>query len=211
MKVLLLRHGKTKGNEEYRYIGRTEEKLSELGRKELLEKKELWEKKKEEIWRTEETMLHKANIVFVSPMKRCIETAEILFPDAERYKEERLKEIDFGLFENRNYQELNGQKEYQAWIDSGGKLDFPEGESFANFIQRSVAGFWSCVEIAKKRNLDIAIFVVHGGTIMSVMSELACPKKDYYSWQVKNGEGYFCTMENGNLGVMKDECIRLLH
>ena len=45
MKVLLLRHGKTKGNEEHRYIGRTEEGLSELGKKELLRKKEHWEKK----------------------------------------------------------------------------------------------------------------------------------------------------------------------
>lgn len=207
MKVLLLRHGKTKGNEEHRYIGRTEEGLSELGKKELLRKKEHWEKKKDGIRQTGETMLHKGDIVFVSPMGRCIETAEILFPSATMYKEERLKEIDFGLFENKNYQELNGQKEYQAWIDSGGRLDFPEGEPFAKFIQRSVAGFFSCVEIAKKRNLEIAVFVVHGGTIMSVMSELACPKKDYYNWQVKNGSGYFCNMENGHLEVIREECI----
>ena len=63
MKVLLLRHGKTKGNEEHRYIGRTEEGLSELGKKELLRKKEHWEKKKDEIQQTGETMLHKGNIV----------------------------------------------------------------------------------------------------------------------------------------------------
>ena len=147
MKVLLLRHGKTKGNEEHRYIGRTEEGLSELGKKELLRKKEHWEKKKDGIRQTGETMLHKGDIVFVSPMGRCIETVEILFPSAIMYKEERLKEIDFGLFENKNYQELNGQKEYQAWIDSGGRLDFPDGVPFAEFGR----SFFLCGNSKKKK------------------------------------------------------------
>jgi len=49
-------------------------------------------------------------------------------------------EMDFGAFEGHNYQELSGDPAYQRWIDSGGTLPFPEGESREEFIRRSVAG-----------------------------------------------------------------------
>ena len=37
-----------------------------------------------------------------------------------------LKECDFGLFENKSYEELSDCPEYQAWIDSNGTLPFPK-------------------------------------------------------------------------------------
>ena len=36
---------------------------------------------------------------------------------------------------------------------------------------------------------DNAAFVVHGGTIMAVLSELAEDKHEFYHWQVENGGG----------------------
>ena len=49
--------------------------------------------------------------------------------------------MDFGAFEGHNYQELSGDPAYQRWIDSGGTLPFPEGESREEFIRRNVAGY----------------------------------------------------------------------
>ncbi|MFR2606513.1 MAG: hypothetical protein ACLTAX_15870 [Waltera sp.] len=43
--------------------------------------------------------------------------------------------------EGHNYQELSGDPAYQRWIDSGGTLPFPEGESREEFIRRNVAGY----------------------------------------------------------------------
>lgn len=60
----LLRHGATPANREHRYLGKTDEALSEEGRAELL-------LKKKEI---------PAELLLVSPMLRCRQTAEILFP-----------------------------------------------------------------------------------------------------------------------------------
>ena len=37
--IYLIRHGKTPGNEEKKYIGVTDESLSDIGRKEILSKK----------------------------------------------------------------------------------------------------------------------------------------------------------------------------
>lgn len=52
-------------------------------------------------------------------MKRCMETAKLIFKE-NFYEVEELRECDFGIFENKNYKELSDCPEYQAWIDSGG-------------------------------------------------------------------------------------------
>ena len=78
--------------------------------------------------------------VFVSPMLRCRQTAEILFPQIPQIEIDPWREMDFGEFEGRNYAQLNGDPRYQAWIDSGGTLAFPGGESREAFIARCVDG-----------------------------------------------------------------------
>lgn len=192
IKVILLRHGKTAGNEQRRYVGRTDESLSESGRRELAAKAA-----------GEYSFRIRPELVFVSPMKRCAETAELLFPEVVRYVEDRLSECDFGVFEYKNYEELNGREDYQAWLLSGGSMDFPGGESLSAFKCRSLAGFLVCMKTAEIRGLSEIAFVVHGGTIMAVMEELALPKKEYYSWQVKNGEGFLCQTKEGRLEVLR--------
>ena len=129
MRIYLIRHSMTKGNKEKRYIGTTDESL-------CLEGIQLLEERK--------GMYPEVTYVYVSPMKRCVQTAEIIYPEmmkAGAYScNEKLRECDFGLFENHNYIELSGCPEYQAWIDSGGKLPFPEGESREAFIRRTLEG-----------------------------------------------------------------------
>lgn len=66
MKLWLIRHGMTEGNREHRYVGTTDEGL-------LPEEKERLKTKAAEL------DLHPA-IVFVSPARRCRETAACLFP-----------------------------------------------------------------------------------------------------------------------------------
>ena len=82
------------------------------------------------------TGLVQPEIVFMSPMQRCRESAQILFPDREKIEIPEWKEMNFGAFEGKNYEQLNGNPQYQAWIDSNGTLPFPEGESQAEFIDR---------------------------------------------------------------------------
>ena len=35
-----------------------------------------------------------------------------------------------------------------------------------------------------------AFLVVHGGTIMAVLDRFSEPHRDYYDWQIRNGEGF---------------------
>ena len=178
IELYLIRHGMTLGNVEHRYIGRqTDEPLSEDGRQQLEKRKDQWA----QVCRTGDMPY-----VFVSPMLRCRQTAEILFPQIPQIEIDPWREMDFGEFEGKNYAQLNGDPRYQAWIDSGGTLAFPGGESREAFIARCVDGMELVMEQIRQQLPVVA--VVHGGTIMALLSHYC--GGDYFSYQVKNAEGY---------------------
>lgn len=184
MKIYLIRHGATKGNIEHRYVGSTDEELDLKGRKELEEKIKLGR---------HENFLNVERL-YVSPLKRCRQTAEILYPGKKQIIVEDLKECSFGEFEYMNYQELNGNPDYQKFIDTNGECGFPGGETPADFQSRCVRAFRQVIDQlltqGEEREEQTIAFVVHGGTIMAVLDKFSTPHKDYYSWQTGNGEGF---------------------
>ena len=197
MEILLLRHGKTAGNLQHRYVGRTDEPLCEVGIRELEEKFHTQLKHEgDEIahfLRTVKKQKHPA--FFVSPMRRCVQTFELLSKALEIQEPKvtivnDLREMDFGKFEYNNYDELKDNPEYQRYIDSNGLYDFPEGEKLDAFKLRCTASFQKILNQYQAENIQYAIGVVHGGTIMALMEAYAPQKRDFFSWQVKNGEGF---------------------
>mgnify|MGYP004479966315 CR=1 FL=1 len=135
MKLWLIRHGMTKGNREHRYVGTTDEGI-------LPEEKERLQA------RATELDAHPA-IVFVSPARRCRETAACLFPGAapELIVVPEFMEMNFGAFEYMSWQEIDQDQDpahraaYQRYIDSNGETAFPGGESKAEFAKRVCDGF----------------------------------------------------------------------
>lgn len=171
MRILFIRHGETEGNQKKRYIGSSDEELCLQGREKLLQ-----------------CLYESVELVVCSPMRRCRQTADVIYPDMVPVVYENLRECDFGEFEGKNYKELEGNANYQRWVDSGGKLPFPGGEDAEDFKERSVQAFLEAVqEHAERRSIA---FVVHGGTIMAVLERLAVPAKSFYDYNVKNGRGY---------------------
>ena len=173
IKIWLIRHGMTEGNRHQRYIGVTDEPLCPEG-----------------IERLKNITYPKPQAIFVSPLRRCQETAEILFPGQKVRIIDQLAECDFGAFENKNYKELSDDPRYQAWIDSNGTLPFPGGESREEFKRRNVTGFQKAVNGCLRNGISLAALVVHGGTIMNVMEEYADEDRSFYDWHVQNGKGY---------------------
>ncbi len=185
MKISFIRHGETKGNRLKKYIGRTDEILCDEGIKTLKKIK-----------------YPEADFVVISPMKRCIESAEIIYPEIVPIVRNDLRECDFGDFEGKNYAELNGNDDYQRWIDSGGKMTFPHGENPHDFRKRCCDEFLLTVKEFDEN--DSVSFVVHGGTIMSVLSEFAIPKKTFYDYSVPNGHGYITEWNGKNLKIISE-------
>ena len=155
MELILMRHAATAGNLLRRYIGTTDEPLSPEGRA-----------------AAQAVRAPAAELVFVSPLLRCRETAEICFPGAEQIVVPDLRETDFGLFENKSYEDLREVPEYVRWLESGGTLPFPGGESRGERYETN-----------KK---SPAAVVAHGGTIMAIMAARGEPRRGYYDWQLPN-------------------------
>ena len=185
LKILMIRHGKTYGNTLGRYIGTTNEHLLESETEALQQIQPI-----------------PVECVFTSPMIRCLETADLMFPGQTRMVIDGFRECDFGEFENKNYQELSENEAYQQWIDSNGTLPFPGGEALTDFKKRSVCAFLETVSKSEsilkgqvtsgKQDDTTVAYVVHGGTIMAVLSELY--GGDYYDYHCGNGEGYLCSL-----------------
>ena len=178
----MLRHGATASNQEHRYLGRTDESLSSDGKEAL------------------QVLRHrypKIDYIFSSPMKRCLETAQILYPNQKIRIIKEWEEMHFGDFEGKNYMELKENASYQKWIDSNATLPFPNGESREDFIERCKQGFYNMLLQLKKlhpENNSITVgFIIHGGTIMSLLSTFG--GGEYFDYQTANAKGYIGTLK----------------
>ncbi|MCM1186703.1 MAG: histidine phosphatase family protein [Lachnospira sp.] len=200
VRLVWIRHGATRANKERRYLGKTDESLSPDGIEALQKAKYAG-------------LYPEISCLFSGPMKRCVETAEILYPGKEPVLISEWEEINFGIFEGKSYGELQGDSRYQAWIDSNGSLPFPGGESREEFIRRCKRGFVRMLttlsEIPKKdgRCGIAAGMIVHGGTIMSLLS-CYCGG-EYFDYQIANGEGYCCRAECSDGNIRFTELERL--
>lgn len=183
--LTFIRHGETQANVQRRYLGKTDEPLSECGKQRLLAYKE-------------QNLYPAADHLFTSPMKRCVQTAGVLYPASEPVIIPEWEEMDFGRFEYKNYEELRNDEYYQRWIDSGGMMDFPDGESRAAFISRCESGFERMCRVLQQARTENAkgpvraAAIVHGGTIMALLSSYTkgrC-RKGYFDYQTANGRGY---------------------
>ena len=184
MELIFIRHFPTKGNRLKQYIGKTDESLDESMVSDMI-------RAASKEWMGENSV----EFVVASPMKRCLQTARLLFPDKEILICPEMRECDFGSFEGETYEELKDLPDYKRWLESGGMTAFPGGESREAFVSRCVDGMERIVDELFSRKCACAAFVVHGGTIMSVLSAFDEEKRGFYQWQVANGGGYQAHVE----------------
>lgn len=144
LKLLLVRHGETDWNREYRIQGHTDIPLNEKGRAEA-------RRVKEELEGT------KIDFCFSSPLKRTMETAEIILEgrDVPIHKDERIIEMCYGEVEGRSrHDELYLSRRSQF------ALGYPGGESYLHVAAR----VYPFLEEMKEKYEGKTILVVsHGG------------------------------------------------
>ncbi|MFR1104200.1 MAG: histidine phosphatase family protein [Acutalibacteraceae bacterium] len=172
MLIYLLRHGETAYNAEKRYQGVRDIPLSDAGRAKL--------RRADFSPRT----------VYVSPLCRARESASILFPTAAQTVVTGLREMCFGAFEGRNYEEMEHDPAYRAWVDGGCMGRCPGGESRVEFSERVCAAFERLADAAVRAGENTLVIAAHGGTQMAVLERYAVPRRDYYAWCAPNGGGY---------------------
>ena len=100
--------------------------------------------------------------LYSSPRRRCLETAELLFPNYPLNIISEAKEIDFGAWEGLNYPQISERNPelIDAWTNDP-DFSFPEGESLKAFQKRCEA---VAQEILKLDDENI-VLLCHGGVI----------------------------------------------
>lgn len=175
--IHLIRHGLTEGNLLGQYIGSTDVPLARQGREQLQRL-------------MEHAHLPYCGRYYSSPLKRCLETMALLYPDQTPEIVKDLAEYDFGAFEKKTGEQLQEDPDYLEWLAGGPDACPPLGESNQHFAGRVCGAFEKIVEDLMRTGVTSAAICTHGGVIMTLMSAYGLPERPFHEWMVGNGEGY---------------------
>ena len=184
MKLILIRHGSTEANERRLYCGSTDLSLSDAGKAVLLERK-----------KEAQYPSLKGLRVLTSGMKRCEESLVLLFGEVAHEAVPAFREMDFGAFEMRSYEEMKNDPDYIAWITGDNEANVcPDGESGQIMTARVLEGLRKLIDDGRD-----AMLVTHGGVIAAIMAHLFPEEgKNRYEWQPKPGGGYEIDLRTAN-------------
>lgn len=184
--VYLIRHGKTRANENHLYCGKSDIELSKKGIEELEEFKK-------------KIKYPNCEILFSSGAKRANKTIEILYPGKKYEKINKFWEYNFGDFEMKSYNILKENEEYIKWItDNEGKVSCPNGESKIEYRKRIEKAFNMFIKKCVNENINETILVCHGGTIGTILEIFYDKNKSFYEYQPSFGRGYKINLEQVN-------------
>ncbi len=187
MEFILVRHGKTEYNERRQYCGALDPDLSDLGRQEL--EPDLSDLGRQELEHSAiKTYLkeHTPDMVFCSPMRRTLQTAAILLDDRDvpLVAVPELREIDFGDFEGRSYEEMKDDPAYTAWLDTNCEGPIPGGDFPESFRDDVEVCFESLMETCRTERVE----------------RFAEPEKHWYEYHFPCGG--FAVLKDGHIETL---------
>lgn len=175
--IHFIRNALTDENLEGRYIGHTNVEISDDGKKQLAAMKE-------------ELIFPPVEAVFTSPLKRCTQTAEILYPDNKAIVIDGFIEYNFGEFENKTAEQLEKYEEFPRWLAGEREVKPPYGESNEEFAKRVCETFEKVAEGLMKTGTTNTAIITHGGVIMTILAAYGIPEYPMHEWITPNGCGF---------------------
>lgn len=175
--IYLFRHGITKGNINAQYIGRTDYPLTMDSISQLKSIKAKYH-------------YPRVDAVFSSPLKRCADSARILFPENDPILINDFVEYSFGEFEERTAKELENNEDFTNWLRGDMNARPPFGESNAEFMHRVCAAFEKVVDGLIKTQTETSAIVGHAGVLMAILACYGLPEAPMAHWQMDPGYGF---------------------
>lgn len=175
--LYLFRHGITKGNINAQYIGHTDYPLTTYGIDELKSIKAKYH-------------YPEVEAVFVSPLKRAVQSADIMFPKNNKIVIDNFIEYNFGEFEECTADDLKDNEDFKAWLHGDIHARPPFGESNAEFVQRICDSFEKVVNGCVAEGMQNIAIIAHAGVIMTILSCYGLPEAPMAHWQMDPGYGY---------------------
>lgn len=171
--IYLIRHGITEFNVQKKYMGFTDEPVIQERLKEYSALRSELKK---------ETM----DSVYCSDLIRCQQTARFLFGEQAINLDKRLREISFGDWEGKTYEQLKHIPAYCNWLSNWETESIPNGEDGQQFRERVMQFMQECVLLENNVEKNLCI-VSHGGVIRQIVSAL-CDDLDYWDVHVEFGK-----------------------
>ncbi len=175
--LYLIRHGITQGNLDGKYIGQTNLALCPQGKAEI-------------------EGLCKAGIypdvgkVYSSPLERCLETAEIIYPEQKLMIVDEVCEMNFGDFEEKTTEQLKDLPAYTEWIHGGAESAPPNGEKYSEFQLRCIEGLDTVFSDMMRHSITRAALITHAGVITNLLCGYGLPKGKPADYMCAPGEGF---------------------
>ncbi|GLI56170.1 alpha-ribazole-5'-phosphate phosphatase [Propionigenium maris DSM 9537] len=154
-RLILVRHGESELNRDGIFYGQLDPELTEKGVRQAKEAKEI-------------LRAFHYDEIYVSDLVRARDTARILnHRELEVIETERLRELNFGIFEGLKYEEILEKypEEEALWREKWQDYDYESGESVRELQRRSV----EFIEEKLEEEKDILV-VAHWGVINCVLS-----------------------------------------
>jgi broad specificity phosphatase PhoE len=188
-RLLLVRHGITKYNNDRRFMGHSDIEMSDIGQRQI---ERLGNYLKDE----------KIDAVYASDLKRTMMSAKTIIGgrDLDVVPCHELREMNYGVCEGLTFGEIG-----LSYPDVAEKcahftleLEFPEGEKFQEFIDRSSA----FLEKLKKHKPKETILVVsHNGPLKVLICRLLEISMEHW-WQIGVDVASLSIMETGSRGAI---------
>ena len=184
-RMYLMRHGHVNNGNEKRYLGRTDVPLDAVGIEQA--------KTLREYFKT-----IPLNAVFTSPLKRCVQTTEIVCKGKYRHYEmvEAFTEIDMGDWENVPMAQIKSAYP-KLYAQRGENLEYftpPNGESFHDVAGRAKYAFDAITHHAQGSILIVAHAGVNRTILANILdisiNEMFCIEQPYacvneFIWNAK--------------------------
>ena len=147
---------------------------------------------------------------YTSGLLRTEQTLLLIYGEIEHEQIRDLREMEFGKYENRTFDDLLKDPEYVEWMsDETGESVIPGGESMNGFKARVISGFEEVLDehFARVRDAEDAdkapdcidsIVICHGGPIAAIMEHCFPEEKDnMYKWMPEPGHGHTIEYKDG--------------
>lgn len=175
--IQLIRNGLTAGNLDGKYIGHIDEPLSKEGNEQIAQMKK-------------DYRYPLAEAVFSSPLRRCTETAKLIYPDRDPIIIDGFIEYNFGEFEGKTAEELETHPVFADWLAGKPGVSAPFGESNEDFANRIGQTMVKVVDGIIQSGITKTAIVTHGGVIMALLEMFGLPEASMHEWLTPGGCGY---------------------
>jgi alpha-ribazole phosphatase len=138
-----------------------------------------------------------ADKVYTSPLKRCMDTANIIYPDLPYTIVTDMRECNFGEFDGRKLDDLMHDQNFIKWLNPTSKYTPSGGESSEEFSARVVGGLNEILTDMMKNNIYTAAVITHGGVISTLLALTAFPRKSAEMWASDFGCGFTLETNTG--------------